>query len=163
MASAAEALLFNGSLLHGVIPNLASPSATRLQHAATAVPVARSQESHEPHEPRITLMMGLWGQRPPCCSLAARCLRKRWHFHSSDCDPGGSPPPAPKGELGRCDGGGGTFTFWSMALRWDLSIEEVTHTVTPILFPNRQGKMTNLGYLIMIYHLLWPHTCMISQ
>eukprot|EP00435_Cladocopium_sp_Y103_P050773 s2095_g15.t1 len=42
-----RALLFNGSLLHGVIPNLASAS--------------------ESQEPRTTLMLGLWG-RQPCCS-----------------------------------------------------------------------------------------------
>ncbi|CAK9069273.1 unnamed protein product [Durusdinium trenchii] len=44
-----RALLFNGKLLHGVIPSLASPDS---------------------QGPRITLMLGLWGTPGPSCSPA---------------------------------------------------------------------------------------------
>ncbi|CAE7457047.1 P4H11 [Symbiodinium natans] len=44
-------LLFDGSLLHGVIPNLAL-------------------QATDPSEPRVTLMLGLWGEQGPCGSPA---------------------------------------------------------------------------------------------
>lgn len=68
-----EVLFFNGSLLHGVIPNLSTSDATWFVHPKRAgfegsfSPSKRCRlQLKESHEARTTLMLGLWGHQPSC-------------------------------------------------------------------------------------------------